>query len=271
MLTAYFDDSGTHAGANITLLAGIFGNQYQWDHFNTLWRKTLDEPLSGTKPRLLRFHMTDCFNSLNEFSGWKRTETDFFAHELSNIIFRCGLWGCATSVTGRAWDEHVTGELRRAAGDAEGGAIRNCFHLTLDWARNFARHEREVAFVFENRPERKKEYEAIYSVFSDYARETDTPPQLVSLTFANGFKSLPIQAADLFAWEVYQDELHFLGRDRPKGEFHRKLLTRMAASGRFRMQSGTPDAIGKMVESLKDDLVKHPKVMDDLDKYFRKA
>jgi hypothetical protein len=270
MLTAYYDDSGTHVGADITLLAGVFGNQWQWKLFNDLWKAELDSPLEGAKPRLRRFHMTDCFNSLNEFTGWSRTETDFFAHRLGEILFRCGLWGCATSVTGKAWDEQVKGDLRRASGDAEGGAIRNSFHLTLDWSRNYAPHEGEIAFVFEDRPERKREYEIVYNVFSDYARETNTPPQPVSLTFANAAKILPLQAADLFAWEVYRDELHFLNHARPAGKFNRKLLTRMASSGRFRIQSATPDTIRRMVKSLTDDIHKHPKMMSDLDKYFGK-
>jgi hypothetical protein len=51
---------------------------------------------------------------------------------------------------------------------------------------------------------------------------------------------------DLFAWEVHQDELSFLHRERPAGEFNRKLLARMAASGRFRIQSVTADTIGSV-------------------------
>jgi hypothetical protein len=246
MLTAYFDDSGTHSGATITLLAALFGNPNQWDHFNSLWKHALEAPLDGTKPRLRRFRMFDCFGSRNEFTGWSRTEAADFSHQLGNIFFKCGLWGCATAVKSKARDNRGTGDLRSASGDAENGAIRNSFHLTLDWARKYAAHDREIAFVFEDRPEQKKEYETVYTVFSDYAHATNTPPLPVSLTFANAVNALPLQAADLFAWEVYQEELSFLHRDRPVGKFNQKLLTRMADSGRFQIQSATPETMGSM-------------------------
>jgi hypothetical protein len=52
------------------------------------------------------------------------------------------------------------------AGDAEGGCIRVCFNTTLQWAAEFSGSS-DIAFVFDDRPHRKKEYEAVYRVFSD--------------------------------------------------------------------------------------------------------
>jgi len=250
MLSAYFDDSGTRPGANITLLAGLFGNPHQWEHFSGLLQQALDAPLGGAKPRLQRFHMFDCYGGRKEFTGWVRSEAEDFALELGDIIFKCGLWGGATVVTARAGDQRAAGDRPSDPGDAEAGAVRNSFHLALDWARKQATYDREIAFVFEDRPERKKEYETAYAAFSDSARAANTLPLPASLTFANAAKELPLQAADLFAWEVHQDELSFLHRERPGGQFSRKLLARMAASGRFRIQGATPDTIGSMVEAL---------------------
>jgi hypothetical protein len=249
MLCAYFDDSGTRSGANVTLLAGLFGNPHQWDHFSGLWQQALNAPLGGAKPALRRFHMFDCYGGRQEFTGWVRSEAEDFALELGNIIFKCGLWGGATVVTARGADQHA-GDEPRESGDAGGAVIRNNFHLALDWARRNAAYDREIAFVFEDRPERKEEYEAAYAAFSDQVRAANILPLPASLAFANAVKELPLQAADLFAWEVHQDELSFLHRERPAGQFNRKLLTRMAASGRFRIQNATPETIGSLVESL---------------------
>jgi hypothetical protein len=77
MLSAYFDDSGTHLNSDIVLLAGIFGNEYQWEFFNDLWRNRLNEAVPNKSP-IRRFHRYDCHHSLNEFTGWSRTETDFW-------------------------------------------------------------------------------------------------------------------------------------------------------------------------------------------------
>jgi hypothetical protein len=250
MLCAYFDDSGARSGANVTLLAGLFGNPHQWDHFNGLWQQALEAPLDGAKPRVQRFHMFDCYAGRKEFTGWVRSEAEDFAQQLGNILFKCGLWGGVTVATARAGDRRATGDQPRESGEAEAGAIRNSFHLALDWARKNAAYDREIAFVLDDRPERKKEYEAAYAAFLDHARAANILPLPASLTFANSAKELPLQAADLFAWEIYQDELSFLHRERPAGQFNQKLLARMAASGRFRIQSATPETIGSLVESL---------------------
>jgi hypothetical protein len=68
MLTAYFDDSGTHTTSDLVLWCGLFGSEHQWKLFNELWAQILAEPCPG-KPPLQRFHMTECQNSLGEFTG----------------------------------------------------------------------------------------------------------------------------------------------------------------------------------------------------------
>ena len=91
MLTTYFDDSGTHDDSDVVIIAGLSGNQYQWEAFENAWRAKLENPSPG-KPPLSRFHMYECQNALNEFAGWGRTATEFLAHELGQIIIRNGLW-----------------------------------------------------------------------------------------------------------------------------------------------------------------------------------
>jgi hypothetical protein len=271
MLTAYFDDSGTHDGSDIVLLAGLFGHGQQWDFFAELWRKRLDESVPGKLP-VQTFHMYDCQNSANAFAGWNRTETSFLSKELSDIFFRVGLWGCSCSMQRKAWDELITGDVRRASGDAEGSCARVVFNTTLEWAAEFG-GSNFIAFVFDDRPHRKREYEAIYQIYSDHRNAIGLKPQLASLTFARAVRSPPLQGADLFAWEVYQDELHFFRTGIPrKGQFQRKLLARMAQSGRFRIQSGDRDAIVRNLHKAEAHLKASGGIIaDDLDKYFGEA
>jgi hypothetical protein len=66
MLTAYFDDSGSHAGSDVVVWNGLFGNQYQWKLFDELWAAKLGAPSPG-KNSLRRFHMYDCQHGEGEF------------------------------------------------------------------------------------------------------------------------------------------------------------------------------------------------------------
>ena len=47
-------------------------------------------------------------------------------------------------------------------------------------AREHAPHNREMAFVFDDHPERKKGYQAAYDVFSGHAEATATPSPRLS-------------------------------------------------------------------------------------------
>jgi hypothetical protein len=200
MLTAYFDDSGTHSSSNIVLVAGIFGTEWQLKSLDHLWRKHIDSPLSGAKPRLKRFHATDCYNSTNEFAGWSRAETDYFSHQLRAAIIESGVAAYGIGIQRKDWDEIVTGDLRGFLGDAESYAITQCYVCTLRWARENT-FDPQITFIFDNRPsEIQRRAKTIGDAFERHSEK----PQVVGCRFGSSYDIRPLQAADLFAWEVYQ-------------------------------------------------------------------
>src|SRR6187200_3068742 len=145
MLTAYFDDSGTHNSSEVVIWAGLFGNPNQWALLDDYWAAA-KSPCPG-KEAITRFHMWDCDQSLGECLGWKRHETDFLASELTQIIIKCGIYGYACAVWRQDYDELVKGEVRTVYGDAEGYCVRSCYVRGLDWAREHAPHDPNLAFV----------------------------------------------------------------------------------------------------------------------------
>ena len=92
--------------------------------------------------------------------------------------------------------------------------------------------------MFDDRPERRREYEAIHSLFVDNAKLVGEKPELVRLTFARAAKSPPLQGADLFAWEMYQEEVACLNNPTPSGKIHRPLITTLVKTGKFRIRNG---------------------------------
>jgi Protein of unknown function (DUF3800) len=208
MLTAYFDDTGTHSGgrwgpSKVVAVAGIIGTEGDLRGLESEWRNHLDRPLCGRKPPLKRFHMYDCQNSLGEFIDWSRTETDYFTHQLATVIGESGVAGYGMACSRKDWEELVTGDARAILGDPEGTCVRNCFLRAAAWAQHntFDRHMTFVFDDFDARPERQRDNKVVFDVFR---RQTLPPPELVGFYYTTSHKILPLQAADLVAWEFYQ-------------------------------------------------------------------
>ena len=198
MLGAYFDDSGTHDGSQIVVVAGIMGTEFELASLEGLWREQLGRPLGGLKQPIAEFHAYDCYESKGEFTGWKRTETDFFRRELREAIIKSHVsaYGCAYFK--KDWDAIITGDLRDLLGTAEGNAVRNCFVRALRWA-NMNTFDPDITFVFDdsNDLERKRDIYACYDAFRRHTKGK----HLSGIAFLSSRKVLPLQAADLFAWE----------------------------------------------------------------------
>jgi len=76
VLWAYFDDSGTHPTAPVTVVGGLLGTERQWLHFEQEWTKLLREPLPGKEP-LSRFHLSPCQSRSDDFYAYKALESDY--------------------------------------------------------------------------------------------------------------------------------------------------------------------------------------------------
>jgi hypothetical protein len=245
MLTAYFDDSGSHPESELVVWYGLFGNQFQWTHFNNLWAAKLREPSPG-KPALTRFHMAPCQAADGEFLGWSRTATDFLVHELGDIILKCGLSSDGVAIPRKDWNDLVTGDLRTVLGDAEGYSMRIAFVRACAWARESGRNG-EIAFVFDNRKEKEAEGKRIFQLFEHLSQIEPNAVKPTSITFADSTSVRPLQAADLVAWEMYQYSLESVKNG---GAPHagRKQMRRLWQGKRMDLGFATRSAIEKMVE-----------------------
>lgn len=251
MLAIYVDDSGTHSGSGAVLLAGLMGYPNQWDVFSEHWAKKLANPSPG-KDALRRFHMVDCQDARGEFAGWNRTATDFLVHELVQIFNKAMLRSHVCAILRKDWDELATSNMRRAFGDAEGLCLR-MLYLRLIKAALIEFSSNDVAFIFDNRPERRRENENVFNMFQRFHQREFIAPSPVALSFASSYKVLPLQIADLVAWELYQHSRRIYESGNKDVGIDRPQLRELMKGGRITYGIATRDVIEKMVESHRDD------------------
>jgi hypothetical protein len=202
MLTAYFDDSGTHDSSRIVLVAGVCGTEWQIKSLDRMWGKIIENPLCGEKDPLRRFHAYDCDNSIGEFLRWKRVETDYLWHQLQTAIIDSGVSSYGVACGREDWDSLITGNARAIYGNAEQMCIKNCFVRALHWAQTNA-FDPEMTFVFDNRPSSVQREAQVVSHAFKTGRPGETPV-VVETAFSSSKDVKLLQAADLIAWELYQ-------------------------------------------------------------------
>jgi Protein of unknown function (DUF3800) len=201
MLTAFFDDSGTHDDSTFVLLGGLYGAEEEWSAFDQAWRQKLAAPLPD-KPALKRFHMFDCQHGEGEFIRYSKPERDALIHDMRNIIISSGVHGYCCGVSRVDWDDLVAGDMRRFLGDAERFCVTQCFVWINAWGEDHG--YKEVSYVLDNRPHRSAANKRVFEFFQRSHETTKERPVNESISFVSSIDNAPLQAADLVAWEYYQ-------------------------------------------------------------------
>ncbi len=164
-----------------------------------LWKEHLDRPLCGRKEPIAKSHMYDCYNSTGEFRGWKRTETDFFRHQLREAIIKSRVSAYCIGCVRKDWDDLMQGDMRGPHGDAEGFAIRHCFVKAIKWATENS-FDPDISFIFDDTGRLEREVRTVFHAF----KVSTASPNVVGLSLLSSREFLPLQAADLIAWEYYR-------------------------------------------------------------------
>ncbi|MGP0072180.1 MAG: DUF3800 domain-containing protein [Bryobacteraceae bacterium] len=196
---AYFDESGTHEGSPIMCVAGYMFSAEQSKHFYQEWDAVLKEY------GLPYFRMSECAHGTGVF-GDKRERCDEIARRMIGIIKRRAERGIAACLSEKEFLEAIPHRFQSYSGGAYGLCIRWCFDIVADWVKKTG-FEGPISYFFESGhkhqrlashridglldlPETRESYRYAGHAFS--AKEP-TPMQPVAF--------LPLQAADLLAWQ----------------------------------------------------------------------
>lgn len=191
VLKMYLDESGTHDNSPVVAVAGYFARPTVWREWIKDWNRT--------KKPVKVYHSVDCNAREGEFKGWTRERRNEFVISLLPLIPKHELRGIAAAIN--------LDDFREAA---KSSAIAKawlptpyvpCFQWVMmamiTQVEEAGRRER-VAFIHEANDytdQATKAFEWVQENFNE--RQT-----AMSLTFGGKSDYVPLQAADILAYEV---------------------------------------------------------------------
>lgn len=242
MSMGYFDDSGTHGSSEVVVWGGLMGTESQWVRFQKDWSAKLARPLPG-KPPLRRFHMAECEARNGEFRGYSDAEKDAVIHDFRQIILDAGVYGYAAGVVIADWNEIIGSKSVGRFSDADFFCMTLCVLNAARFARDFT-EDQSISLAFDDRKEHSEANKLVLSIFEEASNTHTGSEHVAGMSFLPNGKFVPLQGADMIAWETYNHAKTWRRPDATTTE--RAHLKRFSETGRFIAHMANRYAIAEM-------------------------
>ena len=193
VLTAYFDDSGTHADSKAVVWAGFIGPEDHWLSLDVEWRALLK------KWEIRSFHMYPCVHGRGEFQGWPIGKRDNCIYEFREVILRHQMFGLGSAASVKDWDELVVGDHKKYLRSPDEYCLSHCIRDAINQAKDFSPNDK-LAIVFDDR---QRDGDVLNRIFDFYRQHAGSDPEVASITFQKSGSFIGLQAADMLAYETY--------------------------------------------------------------------
>ncbi len=190
MLKAYMDESGTHAGSPAVTVGLYVGKPRGWQAWTKDW--------NAHKKPIRVYHAVDAHNRTGEFEGWERPARNEFVGNLLPVMARHPIMGVAVGIHLGAFDAAMKAhpELRDMFGTPYAACFQWAVQTLLTMMDEHGDTQR-VAFFHECNDD-QKDAEAAFAYIKAQKLLND---RVVSLTFGGKEDYVPLQAADVLAYE----------------------------------------------------------------------
>lgn len=188
-LRGYMDESGTHDGSDITCVSLLVAAPQNWRE----WRKKWD----WRKKPINIFHAVDCANCVGEFKGWSKEERDAYVIKLLPVIGSARFAAWVVGVDNRDVEKAQSMYPVKLALTTP---YLFCLQIAIQKALIYLdKHgnKDDVAFIHED-----NNYKGDAVRCFDWIKNGSwCAPRDMTLSFAPKNKAVPLQAADVFAYE----------------------------------------------------------------------
>jgi len=173
-------------------VAGYVSTRWRWKKFERDWQRLLSEE------GLSAFHRTDLENLQKEFKGWTAARRDQARRKAHKIIKKWALAGVAVGFPFDLYERTIhTPELRKRFAKPYALCTMRCIITLSEWASEEGYRE-PIDYVFDRGDEGKGQV-------LDAFRVSDRDKYLLgSCRFEDKKKFVPLQAANVLAYEVYR-------------------------------------------------------------------
>jgi hypothetical protein len=194
----YFDESGSHAGTPAFVVAGYLATSAQWLAFEERWIAALHD--FGVDC----FHMHELEHRSVKFKGWTTETAISLQSRLIEIINQTVMIGICCGLTVADYEAATPPQCHRNIRFA----YLMCFYECLTGARLYMEERKPsepVRFIFDQ----NKEFSPMmHQVYNAARREWDYPDWMGPLSFEDRRRFVPLQAADLLAYEMFKHMTH---------------------------------------------------------------
>ena len=189
MITAYFDESGTHGSSKVFVVAGLVAPAKKWLDLDRAWTNVLESE------GIPEFHMVDCAHGVKLFKGWEKKRREKIVERLVNICKRHVCW--------RVWTAVLMDDYRRTIkGDESEELVYGfCASACIDRLTLFAIGKGDDCSVKCDFERGGKGSGRLFSAFDD---QLDLMHSRIDELAVSRRRHPAIQAADLHAYEIHK-------------------------------------------------------------------
>jgi hypothetical protein len=183
------DESGVHDDSPVLTVAAYIAKPREWQEWAKQWRVA--------KRPIKVFHAADAANLRGEFEGWSEEARDKLVIDLLGVINRSGIPGVVIGIHMDEFRKAMAGrhDLQRLFGTPYAACFQWVVQIFLNLAIR-ARNRDRIGFIHEVNDYRQEALDCFV-----WEKENVNANRIIGLQFATKEDYMPLQAADILAYE----------------------------------------------------------------------
>jgi hypothetical protein len=240
VLRAFIDDSGSGGDSPWYVLAGYVGTVSGWELFDERWQRVL-----AADPAIEYFKASEA-ESLRPDGQWRgvsKQQRDAKINDLIQVVASCADRAFHVRVRQKDHDEVIKPFVPPEWDNPYYGLFQGCVSSVVANER-YSGEGRPVEFVFDSNERLEKPSLRLYDRVKDIDSLTG---RIINIHYQSEKDFLPLQAADLLAWQVRRRLC--VPNERPRAHYERAL---------YRLPQNPLENV-----LTREDLERYSRIMDD--------